>query len=123
LPFLIWHEDEPIVCPSSVPLYFVAKSGRVSVVLTGEGSDETLGGHTRYEFTLKNAAWDRTYRRMVPGSVRRTIRGSIANSRWIGATVRRKLSHIFLARDSDSWASFISIISFPPSTRQIRRVC
>ena len=108
LPFLIWHEDEPIVWPSSVPLYFVAKLARerVTVVLTGEGSDETLAGYTRYAFTLKNAGWDRTYRRMVPESVRRTIRGSIANSTWIGATVRRKLSHSFLARDSDSWASF-----------------
>jgi asparagine synthase (glutamine-hydrolysing) len=108
LPFLIWHEDEPIVWPSSVPLYFVAKLARerVTVVLTGEGSDETLAGYTRYAFTLKNAAWDRIYRRMMPASVRRTIRGSIANSKWIGATVRRKLSHTFLARDSDSWSSF-----------------
>jgi asparagine synthase (glutamine-hydrolysing) len=108
LPFLIWHEDEPIVWPSSVPLYFVAKLARerVTVVLTGEGSDETLAGYTRYAFTLKNAGWDRTYRRMVPDGVRRMIRGSIANSTLIGATVRRKLSHTFLARDSASWASF-----------------
>ena len=27
LPALIWHEDEPIVWPSSVSLYFVAKPG------------------------------------------------------------------------------------------------
>ncbi len=58
LPHLIWHEDEPIVWPSSVPLYFVAKLAheRVKVVLTGEGADETLAGYTRYAFTLKNAA-------------------------------------------------------------------
>jgi len=108
LPHLIWHEDEPIVWPSSVPLYFVAKLAheRVKVVLTGEGADETLAGYTRYAFTLKNAAWDRIYRRMIPGAVRGAIRGSIADSTWINAAVRRKLSHTFLARNGSSWVSF-----------------
>ncbi len=108
LPSLIWHEDEPIVWPSSVPLYFVARLAQqhVKVVLTGEGSDETLAGYTRYAFTLKNAMWDRIYRSIVPKVMRGGIRGSIANSKLIGATIRRKLSHTFLARDGNSWASF-----------------
>ena len=108
LPFLIWHEDEPIVWPSSVPLYFVAKLAheRVKVVLTGEGSDETLAGYTRYAFTLKNAAWDRVYRSVAPSVLRSGIRNSIADSTWLNATVRRKLSHTFLARNGNSWASF-----------------
>jgi len=79
---------------------------RVKVVLTGEGADETLAGYTRYAFTLKNAASDRIYRALVPGTVRGAIRGSIADSTWINATVRRKLSHTFLARNGNSWASF-----------------
>jgi asparagine synthase (glutamine-hydrolysing) len=108
LPHLIWHEDEPIVWPSSVPLYFVAQLARerVKVVLTGEGADETLAGYTRYAFTLKNAAWDRIYRRLISDAVRSGIRGSIADSTWINATLRRKLSHTFLARNGNSWASF-----------------
>jgi asparagine synthase (glutamine-hydrolysing) len=108
LPHLIWHEDEPIVWPSSVPLYFVAKLAheRVKVVLTGEGADETLAGYTRYAFTLRNAAWDRIYRSMIPGAVRGSIRGSIADSTWISGKLRRKLSHTFLARNGNSWASF-----------------
>ncbi len=108
LPHLIWHEDEPIVWPSSVALYFVAKLAqeRVKVVLTGEGADETLAGYSRYAFTLKNAAWDRVYRRMTPDAVRGAIRGAIADSTWINASVRRKLSHTFLARNGNSWASF-----------------
>ena len=108
LPQLIRHEDEPIVWPSSVPLYFVARLAheRVKVVLTGEGADETLAGYTRYAFTLKNAAWDRIYRNVVPDAIRRGIRGSIADSTWISAAVRRKLSHTFLARNGNSWASF-----------------
>jgi asparagine synthase (glutamine-hydrolysing) len=79
---------------------------RVKVVLTGEGADETLAGYTRYAFTLKNAAWDRIYRQLMPGAIRSGIRGSIADSTWISATVRRKLSHTFLARNGNSWASF-----------------
>ena len=108
LPHLIWHEDEPIVWPSSVSLYFVARLARerVTVVLTGEGADETLAGYTRYAFTLKNAAMDRAYRSVVPGFLRRGLRNSVANSSLLGASLRRKLDHTFLAKDGNSWASF-----------------
>src|SRR5271166_2782685 len=108
LPALIWHEDEPIVWPSSVSLYFVAKLARerVKVVLTGEGSDETLGGYTRYAFTLRNAAMDRAYRSVVPNFLRSGLRDAVATSSLLGATLRRKLEHTFLARDGNSWASF-----------------
>ncbi len=108
LPNLIWHEDEPVVWPSSVALYFVARlaSQHVKVVLTGEGADETLGGYSRYAFTLKNAAMDRVYRGVIPSLLRRGIRSSIANSPRINATLRRKLSHTFVALDGEDWASF-----------------
>ncbi len=108
IPKLIWHEDEPIAWPSSVSLYFVAQLARahVKVVLTGEGSDETLAGYTRYAFTLKNAAIDRLYRGMTPELVRRAIRREITQSRWLNANVRRKLSHTCLALDGQSWNSF-----------------
>lgn len=108
LPKLIWHEDEPIVWPSSVALFFVAQLARerVKVVLTGEGSDETLAGYSRYAFTLKNMAFDRVYRGVTPSALRRMVRESIATSSLIGATTRRKLSHTFLGLDGDSWTSF-----------------
>ncbi len=108
LPHLIWHEDEPITWPSSVALYFVARLAResVKVVLTGEGSDETLGGYTRYAFTRRNAALDRIYRSLLPAMLRGRIRQSISDSELIGATMRRKLSHTFLGLDGNSWSSF-----------------
>lgn len=108
LPKLIWHEDEPIVWPSSVSLYFVARlaSERVKVVLTGEGSDETLAGYSRYAFTLKNAALDYAYRTLLPGKLRSFIRESVGTTKWINATVRRKLSHTFLGVDGENWSSF-----------------
>jgi asparagine synthase (glutamine-hydrolysing) len=56
LPRLIWHEDEPLAHPSSVPLYFVSALARehVKVVLTGEGSDELLAGYGKYPRALVN---------------------------------------------------------------------
>ena len=107
LPRLIWHEDEPIAWPSSVSLYFVARLARerVTVVLTGEGSDETLAGYARYALTLKNAAFDRYYRRLVPGPLRSWVRRLISESPLIGADLRRKLEHTFLGKDGESWTS------------------
>jgi asparagine synthase (glutamine-hydrolysing) len=76
LPRLIWHEDEPIVWPSSVSLYSVARLARehVTVVLTGEGSDETLAGYTRYAWTLLNARMDSAYRAVSTEGLRRLVR-------------------------------------------------
>jgi asparagine synthase (glutamine-hydrolysing) len=107
LPRLIWHEDEPIVWPSSVALYFVARLARerVTVVLTGEGSDETLGGYTRYAWTLLNTRMDSVYRTLAPAAGRRLLRRMI-NDGPLSATTKRKLEHTFLGRDGASWTSF-----------------
>jgi asparagine synthase (glutamine-hydrolysing) len=61
LPKLLWHEDEPIAHPSSIALNFVSRlaAERVKVVLTGEGSDESLAGYGRYRYTVWNLALGR----------------------------------------------------------------
>jgi asparagine synthase (glutamine-hydrolysing) len=107
LPRLIWHEDEPVVWPSSVALYFVARLARerVTVVLTGEGSDETLGGYTRYPWTLMNSRMDSVYRRLTPAALRGLVRKGI-NGGPLSAAMKRKLEHTFLVRDGASWPSF-----------------
>lgn len=107
LPQLIWHEDEPVVWPSSVSLYFVARLARerVTVVLTGEGSDETLAGYSRYAWTLLNSRMDRTYRALVPALLRRTLHAGIGAAP-LSANLHRKLEHTFLLRDGESWPSF-----------------
>jgi asparagine synthase (glutamine-hydrolysing) len=107
LPRLIWHEDEPIVWPSSVALYFVARLARekVTVVLTGEGSDETLAGYTRYAWTLLNSRMDKAYRSFTPDALRRMVRRAI-QAGPLGANLHRKLQHTFLVRDGNSWPSF-----------------
>jgi len=77
LPKLIWHEDEPIAHPSSVPLYFVSQlaSKHVKVVLTGEGSDELLAGYGKYSRALVNWRAAAAYR-----AVPHALRGWIASS-------------------------------------------
>jgi asparagine synthase (glutamine-hydrolysing) len=50
LPRAIWHHDEPLGHPHSVQLLRLSQLAkeRVTVVLTGEGSDELFGGYRRY---------------------------------------------------------------------------
>lgn len=107
LPQLIWHEDEPIVWPSSVALHYVARLARerVTVVLTGEGSDETLAGYTRYAWTLLNLKMDRTYRMLLPSFLRRSLRAGICAAP-LSASLHRKLEHTFLMRNGEDWTSF-----------------
>jgi asparagine synthase (glutamine-hydrolysing) len=107
LPEVIWHEDEPVCWPSSVALYHLAKLSRehVTVVLTGEGSDETLAGYTRYAWTVWNARMDATYRAVTPSALRAFVRDQIHSDKF-GATLRRKLEHTCLGRDGASWPSF-----------------
>jgi len=47
LPRIVWHLDEPIGDAIVIPMYLLAREAKkhVTVVLTGEGADETLGGY------------------------------------------------------------------------------
>ena len=74
-PKMVYHEDEPIAHPSSIPLHFVSMlaAREVKVVLTGEGADELLAGYERYYQTLMNLR----YGRLVPGPLRAAARGLI----------------------------------------------
>lgn len=62
---LVWHLDEPLADPTCIPLYFISKLARrhVTVVLSGEGADEILGGYGIYRRML---ALERIYR-TLPG--------------------------------------------------------
>ena len=79
LPRLIWHEDEPIAHPSSIPLYFVSKLAheRVKVVLTGEGSDELLAGYGKYPRSIFNWRAGHLYSAVAPDALRAWVRSRV----------------------------------------------
>jgi len=68
---LTWHEDEPLAHIASVPLHYVSTlaAEHAKVVLTGEGSDELLGGYARYWKTGVNLSLGGAYRRLLPSRV------------------------------------------------------
>src|SRR5207248_2367373 len=99
LPRLLWHEDEPIAHPSSVPLYFVSAlaRSRVTVVLTGEGSDELLAGYGKYFRSAWNWRAGSVYARALPSPVRAAIaRGLVPR---LGGRVGHYARRSFLAMD------------------------
>lgn len=51
LPKLVWNYGEPYGDSSAVPLWLVSEAARkvVTVVLTGDGGDETFGGYSEYK--------------------------------------------------------------------------
>jgi asparagine synthase (glutamine-hydrolysing) len=55
IPLMVSHLDEPMADPTCIPLYFISKLARnyVTVILSGEGADETMGGYTLYRKLLK----------------------------------------------------------------------
>jgi asparagine synthase (glutamine-hydrolysing) len=50
LPKMVWHLDQPLNFANSVHIFAVSELAKkhVTVVLTGEGADELLGGYPRY---------------------------------------------------------------------------
>jgi asparagine synthase (glutamine-hydrolysing) len=105
LPRLIWHEDEPIAFPSSVPLYFVSALARehVKVVLTGEGADELFCGYNRYRVTAWNQRLGKTYSQLAPRFARHALSKTIDALPW---PARRYLGRTFLALSTDPRSVF-----------------
>ena len=123
LPRLVWHEDEPIAHPSSVPLYFVSKLARehVTVVLTGEGSDELLAGYGKYPRSLLNwragAVYAKTVPARRPATAGRVGRARARASRALhAALVRRRGARAGRSRSStrspaSTWRGSDSLLS------------
>lgn len=67
LPALVRFRDAPVAEPSDIPIYLLAKEARntVKMVLTGEGSDEFLGGYPKHSFERYAVAYQH-----IPGFVR-----------------------------------------------------
>lgn len=117
LPNLVWHEDEPIGFIASVPLYFVSKlaAEHVKVVLTGEGSDETLAGYGRYKKALTLLNYGDKYESYAPAFLRGVVRGGVAT---LPGSLNRKLGRTFLSRGADIENLFFDNFAVFPRSMQ-----
>ncbi|HTM31102.1 MAG TPA: asparagine synthase (glutamine-hydrolyzing) [Vicinamibacterales bacterium] len=70
LPRMIWHNDEPLDFANSVQIFALSRLSKqeVTVVLTGEGSDELFAGYPRYRIPDLSRSY-----RLVPRPVRRAL--------------------------------------------------
>jgi asparagine synthase (glutamine-hydrolysing) len=113
LPGLVWHEDEPIAHPSSVPLYFVSELARhhVTVVLTGEGSDELLAGYGKYPRITWNWRAGTIYERLIPGPVRHAISRHLVSRvpGRVGRLARRSFLNMDRTADAMCFDNFAAV--------------
>jgi asparagine synthase (glutamine-hydrolysing) len=59
---VIWHTERPVLRAAPTPLYMLSglvRDNNFKVVLTGEGSDEVLGGYDIFKETLIRNFWAR----------------------------------------------------------------
>jgi asparagine synthase (glutamine-hydrolysing) len=98
LPKLIWHYDEPFGDSSAVPSYAIAELTRqhVTVVLNGDGGDESFAGYDRYVASRRAPRGD-----LVPAWIRRKIWNVID---LLPADWRRSRLTAKLARVSEAMA-------------------
>jgi asparagine synthase (glutamine-hydrolysing) len=84
LPRLVWHYDEPFGDSSAVPSYAIAELTRrhVTVVLNGDGGDESFAGYDRYVVNRRARRGD-----LVPLGLRRRAAALI---RRLPASVRQR---------------------------------
>ncbi len=71
LPEIVWHLDEPIGDAIVVPMFQLAREAKkhVSVILAGEGADETLGGYLFHKVLL----WGTRVGGAIPRAVRQGV--------------------------------------------------
>ena len=69
LPELVRFRDAPVAEPSDIPIYLLSVEARktVKMVLTGEGSDEFLGGYPKHVFERYVQAYQRIPRALRSG--------------------------------------------------------
>ena len=145
IPKLVGFRDAPVTEPSDIPIYMLSKEAAKSVkmVLTGEGSDEILGGYPKHVFERFAQPWQ-----LMPGFVRhgliqplaqslpygfRRAKTAVANlniedwperyARWFGALSNAERNQLTTLRvNGHAWQGNIPPFDAEPTTSTLRRI-
>lgn len=99
---LAWLYDEPFADSSALPTYRVCQMARkhVTVALSGDGGDESLGGYRRYRMHLG----EERVRNSLPQGLRRPLFGALGRvypkADWAPRPLRAKTTFQAMAMDS-----------------------
>jgi asparagine synthase (glutamine-hydrolysing) len=146
LPKLVGYRDAPVTEPSDIPIYMLAKeaSKSVKMVLTGEGSDELLGGYPKHVFER----FAGVYQSVIPGTIRhnliqplvqslpygfRRAKTAIANlnlddwteryPRWFGACSNAERASLTTLRvNGHAFGGFVPPFDGDPRASRLRRI-
>lgn len=117
LPKIIWHLDEPIGDPAIVPTYFISKLAkkRVTVVLTGEGSDELFTGYLRYKMMLNV----QKYANLIPDFIKKFVIGNFVKLLPYSSNLKRSLSFFQYPDEVKRYLNVIALFD----ENEISKIC
>lgn len=97
IPKYVWFMDEPVSEAAGISLYYISRLAReyVTVILSGEGSDELFGGYDIYRYMM----WMESHR-SLPGPVRNAIEAIAGNIVPAGGRGRKYLDLVKLPLES-----------------------
>jgi len=109
LPKLAWEFDEPFADSSAIPTYYVSKLARehVTVILSGDGGDETFAGYRRYGWAQDMCRHD-----WLPAPLKKTLFGF--PGRLLPDGVKGKGALLHLSKDPFERYAGLNTFGEPP---------